>query len=84
LVKTGSYGFENVELLGECFLFSSNENSGVYNFESAAQERYLEICLRAASEYGKSFYQEFLNTTFIDGKCLKEVGSLAEICGKYG
>jgi len=83
LVKTTVYSFENDKLLGECFLFSSNKNNGVYNFESAAQERYLEVCLRGASKYGKDFYQEFLNTTLINGQCLKEVGGLAKICNKY-
>jgi len=83
LVKTTVYSFENDKVLGECFLFSSNKNDGVYNFESAAQERYLEVCLRGACKYGMDFYQEFLNTTFINGQCLKEVKGLAKICDKY-
>jgi hypothetical protein len=83
LVKTKVYSFEDDESLGECFLFSSNKNNGVYDFESAAQKRYLEVCLRGASKYGEGFYQEFLNTTFIDGQCLSEVSALARICDKY-
>lgn len=83
LVKTKVYSFESGKLLGECLLFSSNKNNGVYNFESEAQKRYLEICLRGASKYGKDFYQEFLNTTFISGQCLKEIGALAKICDQY-
>jgi hypothetical protein len=83
LIKTRVYSFENDKLLGECLLFSSNKNNGVYNFESAAQERYLEVCLRGASKHGKDFYQEFLKTTFINNQCLNKVGALAKICDEY-
>lgn len=83
LIKTKVYGFEDDKLLGECLLFSSNKNNGIYNFESAAQKRYLEVCLRGASKYGDDFYQEFLNTTFIDGQQLCEINNLTQICDKY-
>lgn len=83
LIKTTAYHFEDNVAIGECFLFSSNMNSGVYDFNSEAQKRYLEICLKGASQFGRNFYEEFLNTTFISGQRLNEISSLTKICNKY-
>ncbi len=83
LIQTESYSFENNKPLGKCMVFSSNRHNGTYDFESKAQKRYLEICLRGAHKYGKDFYQGFLETTFINDQPLKEISTLAEICNKY-
>jgi cation transport regulator ChaC len=79
LVKTTAYCFESDEKVGECFVFSANKNDGTYNFDSKAQQRYLEVCLEGARLYGEPFYREFLDRAFIDGRQLAEISELAEI-----
>lgn len=76
LVKALAYDFRSDELIGECFLFSSNKNNGRYDFDSMTQKRYLQICLQGAREYGERFYQEFLDTTFIETRRLSEIPEL--------
>lgn len=79
LVKAPIYDFLTNESLGECFLFSSNKNNGQFDFDSPAQKRYLQICLRAAEQYGEQFYHEFLHTTFIGKRRLSEVPELSKL-----
>lgn len=65
LIKTICYDYVSQEPLGTCMVYSANKNNGTYDFESKAQRRYLDVCLDGAKEYGKTFYNEFLDTTFI-------------------
>ncbi len=76
LIETAAYDFHTDEATGLCFVFSCNSNDGEYLFGNPAQERYLEVCLRAAKEFGDDFYREFLATTYIGDKTLEQVPGL--------
>ena len=65
--------------LGTCQVFSSNKQNGHYDFKGAAQARYLKICLDSSREYGEKFYQEFLDTTIIDGQPLSQLAERLSI-----
>lgn len=71
--ETNVYDWNTKTILGPAFLFSSNKNNGKYNFGSAAQERYLELCLKGAKTFGEDFYKTFLETTYLNGKKLTEL-----------
>lgn len=73
LIKTTSYNLEDQQALGTCLVFSANKNSGSYDFGSAEQLRYLQVCLDGARERGEGFYIEFLRTTYIGEKNLEEL-----------
>ena len=73
LIETEVYDFKTGNPLGSAFLFSANKNNGKYNFGCKAQERYLSVCLSGAKAFGEKFYSEFLDTTFIENRCLSEV-----------
>ncbi len=73
LVSTTAYNFESGKPLGECKVFSANKNNGNYDFGSIAQGRYLQVCLEGAAEYGKKFYAQFLETTYINNQTLGSV-----------
>ncbi len=45
-----------------------------FQFESPTQEEYLRLCLDGAKSFGEKFYEDFLNTTHIGRKTLKELG----------
>jgi cation transport regulator ChaC len=45
-----------------------------YQFESPTQEEYLRLCLDGAKNFGEEFFEDFLNTTHIGRKTLKELG----------
>lgn len=70
LVSVPAYDFFSSEELGEVLVFSACKDNGTYDFSSDAQRRYLKKCLAGASQYGTEFYNEFLQTTFINGKAL--------------
>ena len=76
IVETAAFDFYTHKFIDECFLFSAHKNSGVFDFGSPAQMRYLSLCLRGARHYGEDFYKEFLRTTLIGGKPLREFPSL--------
>lgn len=42
--------------------------------ESPLQVKYLSCCLDGAKELGEEFYLDFIKTTFIESKSLKELG----------
>ena len=65
LIKTAMYDFETNEEIDTCYLFSSNQEDGAYNFDCPAQARYLKVCLDGARTIGIEFYDEFLKSTFI-------------------
>ncbi len=79
LVSTVAYDFETGKSLGECFTFSSNRCDGSYESGNPAQERYVKLCLDAAKEYGDDFFQQFLATTYVGDKTLKEASDLTRI-----
>lgn len=70
MLEVEAYDFQSNAQLGTCIVFSANKNNATYDKESDAQERYLRICLDGAQEYGDRFYQQFLETTFIDDEPL--------------
>lgn len=72
LIITTCYDYNSDESLGECFVYSAGKNNGVFDQENEAQQRYLQICLDGAKEYGDTFYQEFVRNTFINGKPIKD------------
>lgn len=80
LIRVPVYDYETDQLLSdECLVFSANKNDGRYVFDGVAQRRYLEDYLDAARAYGDTFYQELLDTTFIDGKTLRQVTHVATL-----
>jgi len=76
LTRMTAYGYNNSKVVGDCLVFFANKNNGTFDFNSVAQMRYLEICLKGAKEYGEQFYKEFINTTFIGSQKLSEVAEL--------
>lgn len=45
-----------------------------YIFNDPIQKEYLSICINAAKSFGDDFLENFINTTFIEGKTIKELG----------
>ncbi|HEX5798296.1 MAG TPA: gamma-glutamylcyclotransferase [Candidatus Saccharimonadales bacterium] len=76
LVKTTVYEFKTNKKLGDCHLFSACKNNGKYEFESRVQRKYLEICMEGAKKFGDEFYQEFLDTTYIDDTPLSKISKI--------
>jgi cation transport regulator ChaC len=66
------YGSDQ-QIAQDCLVFSANKNNGTYAFGGNAQQRYLEDYLKAAKKYGEQFYQELLDTTFINNQPLREI-----------
>jgi cation transport regulator ChaC len=75
LITTPIYDFETNKELGICYVFSANKHDGTYDYKSAAQARYLKICLDSSKQYGERFYKEFLRTTYASKKRLDEMSS---------
>lgn len=78
LLQTSVYNFVDDSILGDCFVFCANKQTGQYVFDEPAQERYLKLMLNGAKEYGESFYHELLATTYLNGKSLREMPVLVE------
>lgn len=73
LIPTPVYDYETGQLItNNGLVFSANKNDGKYAFGGKAQQRYLEDYLKAAKQYGDKFYQEVLDTTFIDNQPLSQ------------
>lgn len=70
ILNAQCFDFENHKNLWNCFFFSANKNNWEYNYWCKAQNKYLEVCLDWAKEYGEEFYNQFLETTFIWDKDL--------------
>jgi cation transport regulator ChaC len=79
LITTTLYDFDADQKLGMCQVFSANKHDGSYDFNGAAQARYLQICLDSAKQYGERFYREFLETTFIGQQRLSELSTLVSL-----
>jgi len=62
-IRTTAYDFVTQQPIGETIVFSSGKNNGQYDKNSLAQQRYWDVCLAAAREYGDDFYQMFIDTT---------------------
>jgi cation transport regulator ChaC len=78
LIETTTYDFHTDKPLGSCFVFSANKHNGEYDFNSTAQERYLQECIESAKEYGDEFYREFLRSTYIGTQPLSEMPELVQ------
>lgn len=65
LVPTNAYDFATDELIGKCLVFMSSKNTGSFDSNNPAQQRYLDICLDGAREYGSKFYDEFQTNTYV-------------------
>lgn len=76
LVETMAYDYETGTPLGTCAVFSAGKNNGTYSFDSAPQKRYLDNYLKAARSYGQKYYDEILDTTYINGRKLKQFPEL--------
>jgi cation transport regulator ChaC len=79
LIKTTVYDFETDNEIGECVLFVANKNNGTFAYNSESQKRYLGICLSGAKEFGHKFYDNFLESTFIKNKALKDMPGLVSV-----
>lgn len=64
-IVTQVYDFETNQLLGDCYVFSSGKRDGNFAHNNIAQQRYLEVCLDGARQFGQEFFDEFLRTTYI-------------------
>ncbi len=65
-VSTVSYDFGNGVLSRDIIVFTAGKNNALYDHQSESQKRYLEVCLDGAKSHGDSFYQQFLDTSYID------------------
>lgn len=79
LLPVDAYDFRTGRPLGTCFVFSSNIRNGVYDYDNLAQTRYLELCLNGAKEYGKTFYKQFLASTYVNHE---QLDMLPRLTGK--
>lgn len=70
LIQTEGFDFFTDKTLGTVFAFSANKRNGHYYDSSKAQQRYLEVCLQGAKDFGEDFYEEFLASTLLDGEPL--------------
>lgn len=73
LIETTAYDFHTDKPVGPCMVFSANIHTGEYDFNSAAQKRYLDVCLEGAKLYGEKFYDMFCNTTYIGDRLIKDI-----------
>lgn len=76
LIETTAYEYGSHKPIGKVQVFSSGKNNGRFDFNSVAQQRYLDVCLEGARRFGSDFYNTFLTTTFIDNKNLKQYPQL--------
>lgn len=76
LIEVTAYDFTTHKPVGTCMVFSANKQTGEYDFNSAAQKRYLDVCLEGAEQYSKGFYDMFCDTTYIGDKKIKEIEGL--------
>jgi cation transport regulator ChaC len=76
LVQTTAYDFYTDKAIGTCKVFSSGKNNTSFDFNSVPAKRYLEVYLQASKQFGDKFYQELLDTTFIDGRPLRDLPEL--------
>lgn len=76
LVEVTAYDFTTHKPVGTCMVFSANRQTGEYDFNSAAQKRYLDVCLEGAEQYGEEFLSQFILTTFIGDKSLNRISTL--------
>lgn len=76
LTETTSYDFYTDKPLGNCFVFSADKHNGEYDFNSTAQQRYLQECCESAKDYGDAFHKEFLESTYIGDRPLSKVPEL--------
>lgn len=53
---------------------ATDHKSYSYIYNDPAQEEYLSICINAAKSFGDDFLENFISTTFIEGKTIKELG----------
>lgn len=80
LITIPAFNYSSDRLITkECFVFSAGKNDGSYIFDGKAQERYLEDFLKAARQYGQKYYEEAVQTTFIDDIPLHKVAKLKSI-----
>lgn len=81
VIATAAYNYFSDELIiAECLVFSANKNNGKYVFDGKAQQRYLEDFLNAARLHGEKYYQEALDTTFIENLPIRQVEKLSKYC----
>jgi cation transport regulator ChaC len=66
-----------------CVVFSAGEAAGAYRWGSPAQERYLEVCLAGAHTHGRAFFEEWTQTTLLDGLPVADNPALAELLARY-
>ena len=76
VIETEVYDYKTNKLMGVTKVFSSGRNDGSFDFDSQAGMRYLDNYLDAGRERGDKYYQELLETTFIDGKSLNQYPQL--------
>ena len=76
LIETTAYDFNTGQPIGTCMVFSANKITGEYDFNSAAQARYLDVCLEGAQAFGEEFLSQFICTTFIGDRSLDNLPAL--------
>lgn len=65
IIRTPAYDFFQHELLGDCLLFSSGLQDGIFEHDNTAQTTYHTICLDGCNAIDQSFYDMFMSTTHI-------------------
>lgn len=68
-------GYEIIQITHptlEVYTFSAKENLKDRIYTTQRQREYLQTCINGAKEKGEEFYNQFLQTTFVDGILLEE------------
>lgn len=77
LVQVEIIDLDTEEEIGEAGAFVAKVDNVRVNVLDLAQLDYIETCIDGAKELGETFYEEFISTTFIGEKTLKEVPELS-------
>ena len=77
-LKITAYHYATDKPIGDVELFTDLIPNGHFAKHNPAQDRYLGIALAAAHQLSQNFYQDFLNSTFVDDKTLSELPDLVK------
>ena len=71
-VEVENYYDENVKIVAYFFKAPKYE-SNYFLFDSEKQMEYLDLCVEGCKIFGDEFLREFLETTYIENKSLREI-----------
>ncbi|MEA2701795.1 MAG: hypothetical protein QOE22_504 [Candidatus Parcubacteria bacterium] len=72
LITVPAYDYESDAYLGEVEIFSAPRMVTGVSEISEVELYYLQLCVDGAQAFGNRFYEEFLETTSVNGRSLRE------------